>query len=200
MRNGPFPHISPTWLLSGVFLLFPGIGVAQDSGLAVELMAVGSGYSNVLETPATVSPEARLKVGVGSAGALEISAGLAEASTRFDTPTGTSSLPIQVWWLGLDYRHTLISLGSTASLSGALGFGLTSIGHEAFVVPLGALGSTEIPATVEQHFHLAADLGLSKQLFSRIHGVLGTRVQWLSPASSAGTIYSLYGGFSIEIL
>jgi len=177
-----------------------GQGQDEQRGVLLGIHAVGSDYSILPSTSPAFSPAARLSFPVTHDGAIDVETGLGSTSIKFDTPSGASSLPLKMWWMGVGYRHQLVRFGGSSALSGALGLGMTTMSHDEFSVPLGAGGTARIPSDSDQRGHILADLTFSNTLFGPLAVVVGTNIRFLTPLSEAETVYSFYGGLTVEVL
>lgn len=185
-----------------MMLVLPLFGAAQpDPGrLFLGLNLSGSGFSHIQGASPTMSPELRARWQFSDASAIEAAASIAEFRQDFDTPGGISSLPLQSWWVEVGFSQRILAIGNSLDLLGNLGGGITSVHHPDASLPLGALGSATIPAATDSRPHITSGIRFAQGLFEVITLNVGTNIRFLSPFSGLETGYSVFGGFSVEVL
>lgn len=160
--------------------------------------ATASRYPNIGDSP-VISPEVRAEYRISRIAGIQLVGGMGETIRGFDTPEGQGFFPVQLRWIDLGYRHDLIDLWGLVLLSGSLGIGLTSIGHEEMRIPLGAAGISTLSANSETSGHFSAELAFSRPIIAGISAAVGSNFRLLTPVASMEAAYSVFGGLTIEI-
>lgn len=186
----------------GVFLTFPchGQGLEKEGHLLLGINIAGAGLSQFGGDSPTFSSEFTAIWQFSDSWGLTTSVSIAEFNFTFDTPGSTGSMPIQTWWVEAGVSHRLFMIGRSTDVTGTLGGGLTSMRHEEEQVSLGALGTTTIPAAADSRGHVLTGVRLTHEVAHPVRLHFGTNIRFVSPFSSPETGYSVYGGFSIEVL
>ena len=182
--------------------ILPFVGTAQThpDRLSLGFNLSGSGFSHIQGAAPVIGPELRARWEFSDVSAIEAAASIAEFRQDFDTPNGLSSLDLQSWWAEVGFAHQILMIGESLGLHGNLGGGITTVHRPEVSIPLGALGTTTVPATTDSRAHLTAGIRLAQDVLEMITLNIGTSFRLLSPLSEPELGYSVFGGFSIEVL
>jgi hypothetical protein len=131
---------------------------------------------------------------------MEASAAVLSFEQRFETPTGTSGMAVDGWWVELGLSHVILELSDSWAASVRFGSGVRTLGRPSTTISLGALGNQTLPPVHESNLYILTGMRLRYDVGAGISIDLGPGVKWIEPFSSGRTEYTITGGLLLDLL
>jgi len=131
---------------------------------------------------------------------VEVAAAFGDFEESFDTPGGTGSFAVGLWWVELGFGHSLFSIGNSMDVLAQVGTGITTFSHDDLVIPLGATGSYTLSRASETHMHYFIGLRVTQRLTNNVSLFAGSNLKFLAPLSAPQPSHTFIGGITVDIL